>query len=118
LAPLVREKAAFYKDNRIIKQLSECALQYQCFTAQNIFYKRWEGGIPVSPVCNARCLGCISLQPAECCPSPQSRIDFTPTIKGLSALDRVVKGSLPWQLKLWRKQLLAFAGKPPAGPLT
>jgi len=81
LAPLVREKAAFYKDNRIIKQLSECALQYQCFTAQNIFYKRWEGGIPVSPVCNARCLGCISLQPAECCPSPQSRIDFTPTIK-------------------------------------
>ena len=31
-------------------------------------------GIPVSPVCNAQCLGCISLQPSECCPSPQTRI--------------------------------------------
>ncbi|NTW05001.1 MAG: radical SAM protein [Peptococcaceae bacterium] len=66
-------------DNRIIRHLAKCALEYSCFTAQNIFYSRWEGGIPASPVCNARCLGCISLQPAECCPSPQSRIDFKPT---------------------------------------
>ncbi len=65
-------------NNRIITQLARCALEYHCFTAQNIFYRRWEGGIPVSPACNARCLGCISLQPAECCPSPQSRIDFVP----------------------------------------
>ncbi|MEG2212396.1 MAG: radical SAM protein, partial [Clostridiales bacterium] len=50
-----------------------------CFTAQNIFYRRWEGGIPASPVCNADCLGCISLQASECCPSPQQRINFTPT---------------------------------------
>ncbi len=64
--------------NRIVKQLAHCALQYQCFTAQNIFYRHWEGGIPVSPRCNARCMGCISLQPAECCPAPQSRIQFTP----------------------------------------
>ncbi|MDT3698346.1 MAG: radical SAM protein [Thermincola sp.] len=84
LASLVLEKAAHYKDNRIIDQLSKCALQYHCFTAQNIFYQRWEGGIPVSPVCNARCLGCISQQPAECCPSPQSRIDFTPTVKEIT----------------------------------
>ncbi len=66
--------------NRIINQLAKCALEYQCFTAQNIFYRRWEGGIPVSPACNARCLGCISLQPAECCPSPQSRIGFIPEV--------------------------------------
>lgn len=65
-------------NNRIITQLARCALEYHCFTAQNIFYRRWEGGIPVSPACNARCLGCISLQPAECCPSPQSRIAFVP----------------------------------------
>ncbi|WP_418791143.1 radical SAM protein [Phosphitispora sp. TUW77] len=65
-------------NNRVITQLAKCALEYNCFTAQNIFYRRWEGGIPVSPVCNARCLGCISLQPAECCPAPQSRIGFVP----------------------------------------
>ncbi|WP_079906499.1 radical SAM protein [Carboxydocella sp. JDF658] len=65
--------------NRIIRQLARCSLDYGCLTAQNIFYRRWEGGIPVSPACNARCVGCISLQPAECCPSPQERIGFSPT---------------------------------------
>lgn len=66
-------------NNRIVKQLAKCSLQWHCCTAQNLFYRRWEAGIPVSPVCNANCYGCISLQPAECCPSPQSRIDFKPT---------------------------------------
>ncbi len=67
-----------YPKNRILSQLAKCALEYHCLTAQNIFYQRWEAGIPVSPRCNADCLGCISKQPAECCPSPQSRIDFIP----------------------------------------
>ncbi len=67
--------------NRIVRQLARCALEYGCFTAQNIFYARWEGGIPVSSSCNAGCLGCISQQPAECCPAPQSRITFTPTVE-------------------------------------
>lgn len=79
LTALVREKLERYPKNRILRQLARCSLDYQCFTAQNIFYGRWEGGIPVSPSCNARCLGCISLQPAECCPAPQSRIRFKPT---------------------------------------
>lgn len=78
---LSRLVGAAGKANRIIRQLSKCAMQYHCFTAQNIFYRRWEGGIPVSPACNARCLGCISLQPAECCPSPQGRIDFSPAVE-------------------------------------
>ncbi|MGI6226328.1 MAG: radical SAM protein, partial [Peptococcales bacterium] len=73
-------------ENRIVRQLSHCALEYSCFTAQNIFYERWEGGIPVSPVCNARCLGCISLQPAECCPSPQERINFSPSVEEIVEL--------------------------------
>ena len=89
LEGLVWETREVFRDNRIIKQLSKCALEYHCFTAQNIFYRRWEGGIPVSPACNARCLGCISLQPAECCPSPQSRIDFTPTV------DEIVNVAVP-----------------------
>jgi pyruvate-formate lyase-activating enzyme len=75
-----------FPQNRIIQQLSHCALEYSCFTAQNIFYERWEGGIPVSPVCNARCLGCISLQPAECCPTPQNRIAFIPDISEIVEL--------------------------------
>ncbi|HEX3031293.1 MAG TPA: radical SAM protein, partial [Bacillota bacterium] len=70
-----------FPENRILRQLAHCSLEYACLTAQNIFYRRWEAGIPVSPVCNANCLGCISLQPAECCPSPQRRLDFMPSVQ-------------------------------------
>ena len=79
LPQLVSERLKEMPANRILSHLAHCALAYRCFTAQNIFYRRWEGGIPVSPGCNARCLGCISLQPAECCPSPQERLTFRPT---------------------------------------
>ncbi|MDD2553645.1 MAG: radical SAM protein [Desulfotomaculaceae bacterium] len=79
LPALVKEKLERYPVNRILRQLAHCSLDYHCYTAQNIFYGRWEGGIPVSPSCNSDCLGCISLQISECCPSPQTRINFTPT---------------------------------------
>ncbi|NLY75216.1 MAG: radical SAM protein [Firmicutes bacterium] len=78
LPRLIKRTIRDYPENRILRQLSKCALEYHCLTAQNIFYRRWEAGIPVSPLCNADCLGCISKQPAECCPSPQNRIDFVP----------------------------------------
>jgi pyruvate-formate lyase-activating enzyme len=80
LSRLIAQKEAVFPANRILRQLAKCAREYHCLTAQNIFYGRWEAGIPVSPHCNAACLGCISLQAAECCPSPQSRIDFVPTV--------------------------------------
>ena len=67
-------------NNRIVTQVAKCSLEWHCLTAQNLFYRRWECGIPTSPTCNANCLGCISLQAAECCPSPQSRITFKPTV--------------------------------------
>ncbi|HWI55151.1 MAG TPA: radical SAM protein [Desulfobacteria bacterium] len=86
---LVESALTRFPNNRIIRQLGQCATQYSCFTAQNIFYGRWEGGIPVSPACNAACLGCISLQPAECCPSPQTRIDFAPSA------DEIVELAVP-----------------------
>ena len=79
LPALIKEKLENCPDNRILRQLAHCSLNYHCYTAQNIFYGRWEGGIPTSPLCNASCLGCISLQASDCCPSPQSRINFTPT---------------------------------------
>lgn len=86
LESLVEKAMSGKENNRILRQLAHCSLEYGCFTAQNIFYRRWEGGIPVSRACNAQCLGCISLQPAECCPSPQSRIDFKPSIEEIVEL--------------------------------
>ncbi|NMA14307.1 MAG: radical SAM protein [Clostridia bacterium] len=94
LPSLVEEKLSTFPENRLLKQLGKCALEYGCFTAQNIFYERWEGGIPVSPACNAQCIGCISAQPAECCPSPQSRLGFVPTLKEVTeiAIPHLAKG--------------------------
>ncbi len=71
--------------NRIVSHLARCSLEWHCCTAQNLFYRRWEAGIPASPACNADCLGCISRQPAECCPSPQQRITFRPTAEEIAA---------------------------------
>ncbi|MEW6661843.1 MAG: radical SAM protein [Bacillota bacterium] len=84
LPQLVEQRLAANPENRILKELAKCSLNYGCFTAQNIFYRRWEGGLPVSPACNARCLGCISKQPAECCPSPQERLSFVPSIEEIA----------------------------------
>ncbi|NPV90721.1 MAG: radical SAM protein [Firmicutes bacterium] len=81
LAGLIRERQAEFPGNRVLEQLGRCAREYSCFTAQNLFYRRWEAGIPVSPACNAGCVGCISLQESECCPSPQQRIGFAPTME-------------------------------------
>lgn len=67
--------------DRLLKQLSRCALQYNCFAAKNLFFQRWECPLPTSPYCNANCIGCISLQPSECCPASQERIDFIPTVE-------------------------------------
>ncbi len=88
-AGLKKKIAAVERDlpgNRLVGQLAGCSLQWHCCTAQNLFYRRWEAGIPASPACNANCFGCISLQAAECCPSPQSRITFTPTAEEIAAV--------------------------------
>jgi pyruvate-formate lyase-activating enzyme len=76
--PKVERYLNDYPHNRLYRQLAKCALEYHCTAAKNVFYPRWECPIPTSPSCNSRCVGCISLQPAECCPAPQSRIDFVP----------------------------------------
>ncbi len=79
LDPLVRKKLKEMPDNRLLEQLSRCAVDYHCFAAKNLFFGRWEAPLPTSPVCNAACLGCISLQPSDYCPSSQERIKFVPT---------------------------------------
>lgn len=79
LKKLVKRVKKDLPGNPLVEHLANCSLEWHCCTAENLFYRRWECGIPTSPVCNANCLGCISLQPAECCPSPQERIRFRPT---------------------------------------
>ena len=84
LKKLVRRTMKDLPNNRIVQQVGNCSLNYHCLTAQNLFYRRWECGVPTSPVCNANCLGCISLQSSECCPSPQERITFSPTAEEIA----------------------------------
>ena len=84
LKKMIRRVKNDLPNNRIVDQVANCSLKWHCLTAQNLFYRRWECGIPTSPVCNANCLGCISLQAAECCPSPQSRINFKPTVEEIA----------------------------------
>ncbi len=71
-----------HPENRLIQHLGKCCLTYGCPAARNFFLGRWEAPLPTSPTCNARCLGCISLQEAGEC-SAQDRITFVPTAKEL-----------------------------------
>jgi pyruvate-formate lyase-activating enzyme len=84
LEPLVRARVSAQPENRLIDQLSRCALDYHCFAAKNLFFGRWEAPLPCSPTCNAACVGCISEQGEnECCPSSQERLTFVPTAQEL-----------------------------------
>ncbi len=74
-----------FPQNRLVRQLANCSLQYSCFTAQNIFYRRWEGGLPTMTACNADCLGCISESHHQV-DSPQQRLDFRPSIDEIAEL--------------------------------
>ena len=65
--------------NRLIQHLGKCALTYGCPAARNLFMDRWEAPLPTSPACNARCLGCISLQERQDLCATQDRIRFIPT---------------------------------------
>jgi wyosine [tRNA(Phe)-imidazoG37] synthetase (radical SAM superfamily) len=81
-----KKKLRFYKDNRLIQHLGKCCLTYGCPAARNYFLDRWEAPLPTSPDCNARCLGCISLQASGCCPSTQDRITFVPSVAEISQI--------------------------------
>ncbi len=83
---LTKKKLVEYPNNRLIQHLGKCCLVYGCPAARNFFLNRWEAPLPSSPQCNARCLGCISLQPSGCCPSTQERITFVPTAVEISEM--------------------------------
>ncbi|KPK00321.1 MAG: radical SAM protein [Desulfobacterales bacterium SG8_35] len=75
-----------YAKNRLIQHLGKCCLTYGCPAARNYFLGRWEAPLPTSPVCNARCVGCISSQPSGCCPATQDRINFVPRVSEITAV--------------------------------
>lgn len=86
LPQLVAQRQREFPGNRVIEQLSRCSLEYGCFTAQNIMYRRWEGGLPVSPACNAACLACLSEQEEGGPESPQQRISCCPQAEEIAAV--------------------------------
>jgi pyruvate-formate lyase-activating enzyme len=87
-------------DNRLVPHLTRCATDYNCYTAQNTFHRRWEGSLPTSGPCNAMCVGCISEQWGEV-ESPQDRIGFRPTV------DEVVELA-SWHLAGDSAQIVSF----------
>ncbi len=80
VAKLVKAHRARFPENKVLKQLQTCAIEYRCFTSQNIFYARDEGAIPASTMCNARCVGCISEQPEDGPPSSHERMVDGPLV--------------------------------------
>lgn len=81
---LVKEHLARFPGNKVLSQLKTCALVYRCFTSQNIFYARDEGGLPASVMCNAACVGCISDQPKDGPPSSHDRMSDGPSAQDLA----------------------------------
>ncbi|MBF0225213.1 MAG: radical SAM protein [Desulfobacterales bacterium] len=74
------------KGNRLILHLEKCAMFYGCPAAKNLFIGRFEAPLPTSTVCNANCLGCISLQKNTGISHCQERIIFTPTPDEISEI--------------------------------
>lgn len=83
--------------NRLRKHLETCALTYGCPAGKNFFLGRYEAPLPTATACNARCLGCLSLQNNEEISCSQERISFTPRPEEIAAvavthLETVSKG--------------------------
>lgn len=87
LEGIIAGRLAHDPSNRTLAQLGVCAAQYGCFTAQNVFLQRAEAALPMSPRCNAACVGCISEQdPESGFPSPQTRVDFEPDVEAVARI--------------------------------
>lgn len=98
LEETIARRQALDPSNRALAQVALCSREYGCFTAQNVFLERGEAALPVSPTCNAACVGCISeLEPGSAIPSPQTRLAFEPEVDelarlGIHHLERVAAG--------------------------
>jgi pyruvate-formate lyase-activating enzyme len=72
--------------NRLRKHLEHCALEYGCPAGKNFFLGRYEAPLPTANQCNARCLGCLSLQSSSKIPVSQNRIAFTPSPEEIASV--------------------------------
>jgi pyruvate-formate lyase-activating enzyme len=97
-------------DSRLLRHLETCATEYRCLTAQNVFLRRAEGAIPVSPACNAACLGCISEQWGDVA-SPQTRLAFAPIAEEIAEL-------AAWHLSAGSANFVSFGQGCEGEPLT
>ncbi len=84
LPGLVQARLLGDTDNPVLRQLKRCALEWRCFTSQNVFYCRDEGAIPASVSCNARCVGCISAQDESGPPASHERQERAPTAEEMA----------------------------------
>ncbi|MCB2166454.1 MAG: radical SAM protein [Deltaproteobacteria bacterium] len=105
--------------NRLRRHLEKCALEYGCPAAKNFFIGRCEAPLPTSPECNARCLGCLSLQKDSLIPCSQDRIDFMPIPEeiaevALAHFERVPDGVVSFGQGCEGDPLLAAASIEPA----
>ena len=110
LAPALRAALAALPDNPLVRHLTTCATDYRCLTAQNVFIRRGEGAIPVSPACNAACLGCISEQWGDVA-SPQTRMAFAPSAPEIAEL-------AAWHLSASPENFVSFGQGCEGEPLT
>jgi pyruvate-formate lyase-activating enzyme len=72
--------------NRLRLHLEKCAMEYGCPAGKNFFLQRYEAPLPTAVKCNARCLGCLSLQHNSSIPCSQDRIRFTPSPEEIAAV--------------------------------
>jgi len=101
-----------FKGNRLAEHLIDtCALKYGCANALNFLYGRWECPLPISPGCNAGCIGCISNQPDGHTPAAQERIRFVPTV------DEIVEIAVA-HLERAEKAMVSFGQGCEGEPLT
>ena len=89
-----------YPGNRLYRHLANCALNYNCLAAKNLFLQRWEAPLPTARFCNARCIGCLSHQESDCAPSHQ-RISFRPEVDEVSEV-------MANHLKVAREAIVSF----------
>ncbi len=82
----VKHMQTHLPDNRLARHLERCALTYGCPAGKNFFLGRYEAPLPTSRTCNARCLGCISLQHDARLTSSQNRIAFTPSAEEIAGV--------------------------------
>jgi pyruvate-formate lyase-activating enzyme len=106
----IKKAARALPDNRLVSHLAICATDYRCLTAQNLFLRQGEGAIPVSPACNAACLGCISEQWGDVA-SPQARLAVAPTAVEIAEL-------AAWQLAGADHNFVSFGQGCEGEPLT